>query len=82
MRAELGFPDELLGQKHIPEIGEAIAKERNIFVQRRASLQHQLGVIQEQIAEAERESKATLEQVFLGGLLAAPKNAALPHPDD
>lgn len=63
MRAELGFPDELLGQKHIPEIGEAIAKERNIFVQRRASLQHQLGVIQEQIAEAERESKATLEQV-------------------
>lgn len=62
MRAELSFPEELLRQKRVPEIAETIAKEKNIFVQRRTSLQHQLGIIQEQIVEAEHESKATLEQ--------------------
>jgi len=59
MRAGLIFPEELLKQKHVPEISEAIAKEQNIFAQRRASLQHQLSIIQEQIVEAEHESKAT-----------------------
>lgn len=63
MRPVLDFPDELLKQKHVAAISEAIAKEQNIFAQRRASLQHQLGIIQEQIVEAERESKATEEQV-------------------
>jgi len=63
MRAELSFPEELLRQRRVPVIDETMAKEKNIFAQRRASLQHQLGIIGEQIAEAERESKATLEQV-------------------
>jgi epimerase transport system membrane fusion protein len=63
MRSELDFPQELLKQKHIPAIGEAVGKERNIFAQRRTSLQHQLSIIQEQIVEAEHEATATLQQI-------------------
>jgi HlyD family secretion protein len=63
MQASLVWPAELRGKEAIPSIAEVIAKERDLFDQRKRTLETQVGILNRQAQDAGEEITATQRQV-------------------
>lgn len=63
MQATLVWPEELRGKDAVPSIAEVVAKERELFEQRKRTLETQIGILNRQAQDAGEEITATQRQV-------------------
>lgn len=63
MQAALDWPDELRSKEAIAAIAELLAKERDLFGQRKRTLETQIGILNRQTQDAGEEITATGRQV-------------------
>jgi HlyD family type I secretion membrane fusion protein len=63
MLANLDWPDELRSKEAIASIAEVLAKERDLFAQRKRTLEAQIGILNRQTQDAGEEITATSRQV-------------------
>ncbi|MBI4998345.1 MAG: HlyD family type I secretion periplasmic adaptor subunit [Rhodocyclales bacterium] len=63
MNPALGWPDELRARQAVAAIGEVLAKEHELFEQRKRTLEAQIGILNRQAQDAGEEITATGRQV-------------------
>lgn len=63
MQTALVWPEELRGKEAVPSIAEVIVKERELFDQRKRTLETQIGILNRQVQDAGEEITATQRQV-------------------
>lgn len=63
MQATLDWPDELRSKESIASVSEVLTKERDLFGQRKRTLETQIGILGRQTQDAGEEITATSRQV-------------------
>ncbi len=88
---EIAFPDELLARADVPKVGEALQGQRHLFIARRTSLQGQVAILEQSIAQfrdeieglkseqAAREKQLEILTDEIGGLRKLLKQGSVPR---
>jgi HlyD family secretion protein/epimerase transport system membrane fusion protein len=88
---EIAFPDELLARAHVRKVGEALQGQRHLFIARRTSLQGQVAILEQSIAQfrdeieglkseqAAREKQLEILTDEIGGLRKLLKQGSVPR---